>query len=467
MVVLFVFVLPGILSNAAKLDYYEIADDLVPTVKLALGEERKVIGTTTSANNNGVRTKVYDYAGTDDTKGDMLEYSTYLRNYDDFVLIVDADFTRSSGEAIQLARSSVTSGYIVIVQLDYDEWNYSVTVMWGEGKVTPFEKPEGIEPTIEPTIEPVIGGEIQDPMWYMVNGEYVPSISSVLGGTREVVDSTSDSSYDYSTIKVQYNIPGYEQGLELNEYRLNLEAYESFILVTDANFGDAYGYDIRLARNALTDGYIVLIQLDWDTSGYTITTTYLEGTLTVNEPVDPDPTGGLGTGGIADHMVSGSLFAWISNGRFYFEYENIDINGDTEEGGIGMRDGVLVMLGESEGSLVRVVQTDDVAYLINDDVQMVVISDPMGDIYELFLTVFQIRSVEDSGTGTFDGKTMSYVDFYSEGDYGLNTCWFDGEDIYAIDDMYSITYIRNATNNPSADMFEIPDNYMVYDSREG
>ena len=151
-------VLPNILSNAAALDYYEIGDDSVPTIKRALGEERTVTGVSGSTKSGGIKTKEYTYAGFDDIRGDLSAYADYLRQNDDFIFTTDADFSKTTGADIQLARNSVTDGFAVIVQLDYDTSGYKVTLMWGEGKVTKTEESE-----TEASEEPEEMPEDEDP----------------------------------------------------------------------------------------------------------------------------------------------------------------------------------------------------------------------------------------------------------------------------------------------------------------
>ena len=130
-------------GGAAKKDYYTIGGDKIPSVKLALGGERKVTGVNTSAS-NGVTMKEYRYSAPDvDQALEMSQYLTHLRGQG-FLLLTDADF--SAPEAwCKVGRNSEDSGYQVVVQIEYDAAGYVITIVKEAGSITPNE------PADEPT----------------------------------------------------------------------------------------------------------------------------------------------------------------------------------------------------------------------------------------------------------------------------------------------------------------------------
>ena len=148
-------------DNTAKQDFIKIGKDEVPSVKLILGEERKVTGVTSSTE-NGFAKKVIEYSVAKDQNSEMLKYAQAL--YDDygFVNITDNDFTGPTGTDFEFAKESVEKGCVVIVRIDYDLNGYTVTLVQGEGTITnndnsdtPNPTPTGEDVTTVPTDTPV------------------------------------------------------------------------------------------------------------------------------------------------------------------------------------------------------------------------------------------------------------------------------------------------------------------------
>jgi hypothetical protein len=68
---------------------------------------------------------------------ELAAYAAYLKQNDGFGFITDYDFGPVSSKGILLARNSVTSGYMVVVQLDWDISGHDVSLVRCEGKVIP------------------------------------------------------------------------------------------------------------------------------------------------------------------------------------------------------------------------------------------------------------------------------------------------------------------------------------------
>jgi len=135
-VVLIFYSLMGAMDKATKADHYEIGNDKIPTVKLALGGERKVTGIGTSTS-NGVTKKEWTYQvpGTAQNS-EMIAYYKYLSEKDGFLLLEDIDFSGQTGTA-KLGRNSVDGGQIVELQIKYDTGGYVITVSKRQGTITP------------------------------------------------------------------------------------------------------------------------------------------------------------------------------------------------------------------------------------------------------------------------------------------------------------------------------------------
>lgn len=141
----------GAVGKAGKVDYYELGDDRIPSVKLVLGEERKVTSSSTSIS-NGTTTKEYKYSvpGTEQNV-EMFNYFTYLHDEDGFLKLDSIDFSGSSGTGT-VARNSVDDGYCLTLEITYDTSGYTITIVKAEGTITP--EAEGLTEPYEP-YEPI------------------------------------------------------------------------------------------------------------------------------------------------------------------------------------------------------------------------------------------------------------------------------------------------------------------------
>ena len=124
------------LNKAAQADYYTIGADQIPSVKLALGSERKVISTNTAiADGATTKTIKYQVSGTSQNK-EMSDYLAYLHDKDGFYTVTDIDFSGSSATG-GLGRNSKDSGQEILLQIEYDTSGYTITIVKQKGSVTP------------------------------------------------------------------------------------------------------------------------------------------------------------------------------------------------------------------------------------------------------------------------------------------------------------------------------------------
>jgi hypothetical protein len=136
-IVVFVVAL-NVLSGADEPDYFTLGGEKVPSVSLALGEERKLQSTDNSTK-NGIQTLTAVYAVSGSAQGaDMRDYLRYLCNNEGFALrsnVGDSAFDGPNGSSVQVWRNARESGFMLVVQVDWDSAGYSVTFMRGEGQV--------------------------------------------------------------------------------------------------------------------------------------------------------------------------------------------------------------------------------------------------------------------------------------------------------------------------------------------
>ena len=124
------------LNGAGKKDYYKLGNDQIPSVKLALAEERKLTGTSSSSALGGVSTKVITYqVSGSEQNADMVNYLTYLRDKDGFLLLTGYDFNGPKGTCV-VGRNSVDAGYEIQLQIEYDRSGYTISLLKQKGEIT-------------------------------------------------------------------------------------------------------------------------------------------------------------------------------------------------------------------------------------------------------------------------------------------------------------------------------------------
>ncbi|MCL2300998.1 MAG: hypothetical protein FWC27_12720, partial [Firmicutes bacterium] len=152
------------LGGAGKKDYYDLGNDQVPSVALALGEQRKISGSK-SSNTNGVIMKEYKYNEPDrDQADEMTHYVNYLRG-EGFQLLTDVDFSTSEAWC-ELGRDSADAGNRVLVKIAYDRGGYVITLTKEPGGFSPIdEDPEEPTQPVNQTGPVTPGGPAYVGMW--------------------------------------------------------------------------------------------------------------------------------------------------------------------------------------------------------------------------------------------------------------------------------------------------------------
>ena len=117
-------------GSAAKKDYYELGNDKVPSVKLVLGEKRKITNVSSSIT-NGQIFKGYQYAVSTGQAAEMQAYAAYLLGEDDFYILPDED---EDAFAI-LGRNSVDEGQCITMVILCDDTGYAITIVKDAGQI--------------------------------------------------------------------------------------------------------------------------------------------------------------------------------------------------------------------------------------------------------------------------------------------------------------------------------------------
>ena len=124
------------LNGAGNTDYFKFGNDKIPSVKLALGEERKLTSASTSAALGGGQAKVFVYQVSGRRQNDdMFNYITYLREKDGFLVLTSFDFNGPEGACI-VGRNSIDDGYMIQLQVEYDRSGYTITITKQKGEIT-------------------------------------------------------------------------------------------------------------------------------------------------------------------------------------------------------------------------------------------------------------------------------------------------------------------------------------------
>jgi hypothetical protein len=475
LIVVFV-VLPNALKTAAAIEYYEIVDDKVPSIKLALGEERKVAGASSSVG-NGVHTKTFVYE-TDGNQGvELAEYAAYLKEKDGFEFITSFDFSTATGTKIQLARNSVKDGYMVVVQLDWTKTGYTVSLMWGEGEVTPVaavpSSPSATPVAVnDPDPSPTVSADVETNLdalpllvakdTYTLNDNTVTSITAALGVTRELIGAgggSGDNVDPYTSCT--YGVPGTEQGAELQSYAGYLEDYEGFTFVTDWNFGLPVNSGIQLAKNAVQPGYILLIEFEWDTNGYKITLSHFEGTITFNDETDFDPSAG-GLPPMLQTLTTGTYTL-----GFTMSINGIEVTGYNSQQGDVYGTIMKFTLGDMTFTS-RTVTRDGYTYDIDVENETMTKRRSTASDLEALDTNYDDFAILSQGTGSINGESLPYVEYGSKSGNSYGKYYLKDGDVFAIeipdDDAPSVMIITGYSNQPLPELFEIPTGFTVTES---
>ena len=122
-----------------------------------------------------------------------------------------------------------------------------------------------------------------DADYYEIGTDKVPSIKLALGVSEDrKLDGVSTSLSGDEVKKVyKYHAGNAKDGLELYDYATYLQD-DGFMFLTDASFSKSTGAEIQMGRNSVAEGYMVIIQFDWNPGEYIITLTRSRGTVTAN-----------------------------------------------------------------------------------------------------------------------------------------------------------------------------------------
>jgi len=123
---------------------------------------------------------------------------------------------------------------------------------------------------------------------YTLGTDTVPSVKKALGEERTVSGISRSTANGVTTLAVTYQVSGADQHNDMFTYALYLHNTDNFLVMTASDFTAATG-TATLSRDSTTPGQTILVQIRFDTSGYTITLTRQAGSVTPEGSLSPTP----------------------------------------------------------------------------------------------------------------------------------------------------------------------------------
>lgn len=137
----------------------------------------------------------------------------------------------------------------------------------------------------------LMGNKYEKMDFFEIGGDEVPSVMYVLGEKRKITEVSVSTSKKSEKMVVEYGVEE-DQAVEMEEYAQALMEDYEFLSVNEYDFSEYKGKNFQFAKESDEDeDYIVVVRIDYSTSGYTLTITRGKGSLTVHEePANLEPT---------------------------------------------------------------------------------------------------------------------------------------------------------------------------------
>ena len=126
-----------------------------------------------------------------------------------------------------------------------------------------------------------------DEDFFEIGNDKVPSVKYILGERRDVISVSSSVSGDTSRKIIQYSVSS-NQREDMETYALALMSEHGFYNTTPYDFTGSTGRGFDFTKESRESGFIVIVTIDYDRSGYTISILRAKGTLTIPDS-EPDP----------------------------------------------------------------------------------------------------------------------------------------------------------------------------------
>lgn len=121
----------------------------------------------------------------------------------------------------------------------------------------------------------------QETDFFEIGGDKIPSVKYILGEKKTVTGVSTSISNGIEEKIITYSVSE-NQNAEMREYALALIENYGYYHLNDNAFSGSVGRDFQFGANSAQEGYIIIIHIDYDTNGYTLTLTRGKGALTFN-----------------------------------------------------------------------------------------------------------------------------------------------------------------------------------------
>jgi hypothetical protein len=241
-----------------------------------------------------------------------------------------------------------------------------------------------------------ITGNNAEKEFFTLGPDEVPSVMYVLGEIRDISGISSSTSGGVQTMVVKYKVPE-NQGSEMYQYTQALMDKYGFFNTNPFDFTGASGSGFTFAANSKEEGYILMVTIDYDNAGYTLTITRAVGTLTVygneeEEPEEPviEEEEDLGDPGPAGDEIDLIVPATLAGGT------------TVEEAQANLESGLNVVSKNPDGSFTVRISSADQQSLIDGAKEMT-----EDAIYEIYYNEYY-AGIEDI---EWDDENFSYINF--------------------------------------------------------
>ena len=114
-----------------------------------------------------------------------------------------------------------------------------------------------------------------------IGKDEVPSVKFVLGEERSVSGVSTSIENGITKKEIKYSVSE-NQNEEMYTYAVALTSDYGYYRLNDNDFTGMSGYDFQFAKESVEAGYLVIVRIDYDRYGYTITLSRGTGTLNLN-----------------------------------------------------------------------------------------------------------------------------------------------------------------------------------------
>jgi len=121
--------------------------------------------------------------------------------------------------------------------------------------------------------------------YYTIGNDRVASVKLALGEVRTITGLGSSITNGVTKIEYKYQVLGNQQGNEMSKYVTYLVDQDGFSHAGDIDFSTPTGKG-QVERPSVDDGYVVVMQFEYDKDGYTIIITRTKGEATPQTPAE-------------------------------------------------------------------------------------------------------------------------------------------------------------------------------------